>query len=279
MSPIIRKILTPLLLVASLIVLAWNYQALVGSDQSVNRDDTIQDSVYIVSNVRIAEAYRMMNMDALSNARAFVESHLARHREDYLLLYYRALADYHIGFIHYLRTETRQKASPYFDSAIAFLEESVKRNSAFVETHILLTSVLGFTIGLKPDEAQSLGMKSENHLAKAKQMAPTNPRLVLVDGISTLYKPASYGGGREAAIEKLKDALRLWKTHREPSPTLPDWGCDDTYAWIIRVYLSAEQLVEAEHYIREALTVNPENYYVREVLLPRLETRQKARRD
>ncbi|GEM_PF-757733 len=240
-------------------------------------EHALNDSVYLHVKTLIANAYRTMNIEELTQAGQFVVSRLSGQPTDPLLLYYAGLVEFHLGFIHYLRPETRQTSLPHFDKAIDFLGKSARIDSASAEAYLLLGAVYGFKIGLSPENAPSLGLHSDRSLAKARQLDSTNPRLALVEGISALYKPAALGGGKDAALERFHTALRFFRNDRASIPTLPDWGLDDAYAWIVRVHLSSDQLEEAERFIREALTVNPENTYVRTVLLPRLEARRKPR--
>lgn len=259
------------------VLLAWQHTPRSVSRNDVNVGQHRHDSTYVAVKKDIADAYRRLDVEGLDNIRESIDNRLSKNSDDYLLLYYKGLADYQKGFIYYIAPETREQSKQFFEKAIESLERSSKLNNKFSETYILLGNINGFRIGLDPSTAPILGLQADNHLAKAKELDSGNPRLHLVRAISTLYTPSSYGGGAEKAISQLLEAIHIWKSYKPSSPALPDWGYDEAYAWLIRVYLSLNQLEKAAQYIKEALQEDPENYYVREVLRPRLETKLKAK--
>lgn len=99
------------------------------------------------------------------------------------------------------------------------------------ESHALLGSVYGATIGVEPARAPELGAKARKELAKALELAPHNPRVHLLLGTSAFHRPVEYGGGPAVAEPHLRRALELFKQEPEAKPW-PNWGRSEAYGYL-----------------------------------------------
>jgi hypothetical protein len=143
---------------------------------------------------------------------------------DAWLMHYRAYAMYRK--VTFMMSDTPDpRLGPYLAEADKLLEESAKR-MPLGETLALRSSVLGMRIGLDPASAQELGMASNGLMAQARGMAPKNPRVLYLAGLSALYTPEQWGGGMTVAKDYFARAQAALAGDAPVSPA-PRWGRDD----------------------------------------------------
>lgn len=68
------------------------------------------------------------------------------------------------------------------------------------------------------------GQTSSTYLEKAKQLDPTNPRPIYLEGQSKFYTPEQFGGGKAAAAAVLEKSLVLFDQFKPASELHPSWG-------------------------------------------------------
>jgi hypothetical protein len=68
------------------------------------------------------------------------------------------------------------------------------------------------------------GQVSSMNITKAKQMDPTNPRPVYLEGQSKFYTPEQFGGGKPQAKELFLKALEMFNQFKPASELHPAWG-------------------------------------------------------
>lgn len=68
------------------------------------------------------------------------------------------------------------------------------------------------------------GQESNEHLQKAIDMDPTNPRPTLLKAQSTFYTPESFGGGKEAAKPLFEKAQKMFTSFKPSDELMPIWG-------------------------------------------------------
>jgi hypothetical protein len=68
------------------------------------------------------------------------------------------------------------------------------------------------------------GQSSTLEITKAKQLDPSNPRPVMLEGQAKFYTPEQYGGGKPQAKELFTKALQLFDQFKPSSDLHPTWG-------------------------------------------------------
>ena len=164
----------------------------------------------------------------------------------------------------------------HIDYAIHHLEESTQRDPSFAEGWALLASVYGRKISLKPLLGMTLGQKSRRAQRTAVEIAPDNPRVVLLKAIGDFNTPRMWGGSKKRAIEGLRRAATLFQEESVSNPLQPSWGHSDVYAWLGIAHLDEDNLSEARKAFEKALTIDPEFGWVKYDLMPSLERREGA---
>jgi tetratricopeptide (TPR) repeat protein len=189
--------------------------------------------------------------------------------------HFAALANYYVGYASYKRSMIllqvdKDKAVAYLDTAVSRLEEAVSRDRTFAEAYALLSSCLGMKISFAPAEAMALGPKSSSALARAKELAPTNPRVAMVGALATYNTPPMYGGSKERGFEEMKSAVGLFDHWGVTDSLQPDWGKDEIWAWIGIAHMQRKEMIQAKRALDRSLEINPDNGWVKHVLLPKL---------
>jgi tetratricopeptide (TPR) repeat protein len=107
-------------------------------------------------------------------------------------------------------------------------------------------------------------------ISKAKELAPENPRVALIDAISTYNTPSLFGGGKDKGLEKMKKAAELFERWKESDSLQPSWGKEEVHAWIGIAYLERKETILARKSFEKALEINPNYGWVKYGLLPKI---------
>ena len=193
-----------------------------------------------------------------------------------------ALGNYYLGYVAYRRAVVLQqvdkdRAVAYLDTAVSRLEEAISGDNTFAEAYALLSSCYGLKISFSPIKGIILGPQSSAALKKAKKLAPMNPRVALVSAISIYNTPALFGGSKDKGLEELKRGVELFDQWRIVDSLQPDWGKDEVWGWIGIAHMDRKETIQAKRAFDRALEINPDNGWVKNVLLPKLAAQAEAK--
>jgi tetratricopeptide (TPR) repeat protein len=138
-----------------------------------------------------------------------------------------SLAQYRLAMSANLKQQNKL-ALTAINNSIETLESLNQVNSNNAEVKALLAHVYGYKISLKPLTAIVNGPKVQKMLEEAEQIAPSNPRVLLVKGISAMFTPAFFGGSNDLAMEAITQALEAYK-HDFSSNY--HWGYAEAQTW------------------------------------------------
>jgi len=68
------------------------------------------------------------------------------------------------------------------------------------------------------------GQAASENITKAKELDPTNPRPVYLEGQSKFYTPESFGGGKAPAKELFDKAIIMFDAFKPANELYPVWG-------------------------------------------------------
>lgn len=162
------------------------------------------------------------------------------------------------------------------DDAIAHAGKALAADPKDAEALAILGGLQGLMTGLRPADMMTLGPQSGANLARAAALAPSNPRVALLQGIGDLHKPAQFGGGPEAALPSFRRAEDLFAKESVADSTAPDWGRDDAFLWEGQALARTNDWEKARAAYARALDTNPANGWVRTSLLPEAEKKLAA---
>jgi tetratricopeptide (TPR) repeat protein len=234
------------------------------------------DSLIVQGKKLIAQALDKWDAAEMQKARAHFERLLAGKKHEALLRYYLGYCDYRLVIFHQQKKNT-EMMKKHLDEAINHLETAVKLNNKSAEAYALLASCYGQKAGLAPMLGMTLGPKSGMTMQAAQQLAPNNPRVVLLDAIGTYYKPAMFGGSKEAALAGFKRAAELFDKEKISDPLQPDWGRPEAHAWIGVAYLDKNDNANARAALERALEIAPEYGWVKYQLYPKVVEAQESK--
>ena len=160
------------------------------------------------------------------------------------------------------------------DNAVELLRVDLEVNQGNAEAHALLGSLYGLQIGGSAWKGMTLGRRASRATGRARELAPVNPRVLLLDGINKLNTPRMFGGGDGKAEALLQQALAAFGTE-PPDRPWPRWGRSDVHAWLGQIMLRRGDLGAARRHFEQALEIEPELVWVRQQLLPALEEQER----
>lgn len=227
------------------------------------------DSLIVQGKNLLADGFNETNLDKMRQARAIFERATNDAKRAALAHYYMGLA--HNRIANLMATTDEKQALTHVDQAIEHLQQATKLDGSFAEAHALLSSVYGRKIGMKPMLGMIMGPKADVAIKKAKQLDPDNPRIIYIEAMSDFHKPETWGGSIERAIDGLQRAAGLFAEETVTDPLMPDWGHDETYAWLGIAYIRKEQPDDARQAFEKALAINPDFGWVKDYLLPQLD--------
>jgi tetratricopeptide (TPR) repeat protein len=160
------------------------------------------------------------------------------------------------------------------DESVSRMQAVVKKDGKNAEAQALLGSLYGLQIGRSPLKGMTLGPRANGALDRAAREAPSNPRVVLVQGISAFNTPAMFGGGTDKAERLLRRSIELFASE-SPQKDWPNWGRFDAHAWLGQVLAGKGDHKGARAEYDRALAIAPESGWLRYVLIPALERAKK----
>ena len=206
------------------------------------------------------------NPALMLKARGQFMSLLAAEPEAPALHYWVAVTDWRV--VPILASQDRDGAKRYCDEGLAHCDAALKADPRMAEALAVKAGLQGLAINFNGAAAMTLGPTLRANMGRAVEMAPSNPRIRLLDGINTLHMPEFFGGGADKALEKLKQANALFAAESVADSTAPDWGRDDAFLWAGRCAMMLKDYAAARDYFQHALGTNPANGWVRTGLLP-----------
>jgi len=215
-------------------------------------------------------AYNAWDRDRFVKAAGLFEKACAQEPRSCDAFYWRGVAEFHhlLYALGQKQTKaTRKEATEATQSAIDALEKVLSLDPKHAESHILLSTVYGMSIGENSARAIWLGPRVMNHKKLALKYDPDNPRVWYLIGMSQYHGPDMLGGKTEA-LENLLKAEKLFSEQADKPRTAlePNWGRSSCLAFIGKTYDALGKPTDAEEYFRKTLEVNPQDKLAREEL-------------
>lgn len=186
------------------------------------------------------------------------------------LAYYAGYAAYReAGLL--LGTERAADAGRFLDAAAATVER-VTTGPAAADAQAMLAALQGqrLTASGSSFTAIRLGPSVLRANGRAEALAPQNPRVWLIKGITAFNAPSAFGGGAQKAEAHLRRALALFPSDH-PAPPAPTWGHADAWLWLGRALQAQGRKPEARAAYAKARELEPWNTWLTQVLIPGLE--------
>lgn len=150
------------------------------------------------------------------------------------------------------KSETRQT----IERCVSSLDHALEAQKDFADALALQSACLDQLADLGSWRAPLAGSRSASQLRKALQLAPKNPRVLLLGAISDYEHPKSKDAPR--ACDKFKNTAAVFETERANVDQVPGWGAAEAYTWLGRCYLDNGDAVPARDALERALLIAPE---------------------
>ena len=164
--------------------------------------------------------------------------------------------------------------------AIREFQQALSLEAGFVDAKIGEAACLGILAPTAPPSEQPQLLRQQwSLLVEAQKEAPENPRLAWVFGMAKWSAPVKQGGGQDQAIQSYRDGLAFARKQEVSDAADPAWGESELLMSLALASMSAKtpNLDAANHYAHAALNLAPDWRYVRDVLIPQIQTaREKA---
>ncbi|MCG8607607.1 GyrI-like domain-containing protein [bacterium] len=195
--------------------------------------------------------------------------------------YYLAFGKWQLALFQLNQNRMGEGVMAQLQAAIDHLQKAKRLKPDFADAYALNVSCHFPLYTIEPGRAREIAMTLIADLAKAKALAPENPRVVLVDAMNTFYTPEQFGGSQSTGITLFKRAVELFERKLESDDKLlPRWGHEAAYAWLANAYLTKTEpdLHSAKEAFERSLAVRPNFVWVKDTMLPQLE-RQLTQKD
>lgn len=183
---------------------------------------------------------------------------------DKMTRYVLGFAQYRLGLL--LAKSQGSEAAKAMDACIDELDEAIEADEAFAEALALQSACHGQLAALRTLSAMRHGPKSGARIEKALELAPRNPRVVLLDALGDYGRPKAFGGDKARALDKLRQAAELFDKADEEAASLPGWGHADALAALGRSLYESGDLLGARNALERALILAPDFAAARELL-------------
>jgi tetratricopeptide (TPR) repeat protein len=220
------------------------------------------DSVWLDIEGRIQYGYYTEDIRALEN---LADSLGGGASADATRSYYLALASYRLTLLSAARNRDQAKASA--ERCVASLNDALSIQNDAPEVLALQSACRGLLAGLKPLVAPFAGARSNAQMRRAVQLAPKNPRVLLLDALEDYERPPAFGGDKARAFAKLQKAVTAFELERQGVERAPGWGAAEAYAFLGRSYLDRGDAIAARGALEHALLMVPDFAFAHRLML------------
>jgi hypothetical protein len=229
--------------------------ALAGALALLSGAARADDSAWRDLESRIQYGYYTEDTRALHNladAIAADESH------DKLHGYYAALTDWRRAQLAAQRADSVPTTSQLVHSCVAGADAALAVQADFAEALALRAACLGAPFAGGTLHAPFAAHRAHKDLERALQLAPRDPRVLLVDAMSDYLLAGSAGGNKERALPKLRQTVAAFEGERSGAERVPGWGAAEAYLYLAHDLLDHGDPVGARDALERALLIAPQ---------------------
>ena len=158
---------------------------------------------------------------------------------EWLPVYYRAYAYVHMAYM----TKDEERKDVLLDESQASADAAQELHPEESEIQLVHALICYGRMEINPMFRATIYFpKAKAALERARELNPENPRIYYLEGETALYKPAFMGGGAQAALPMLEQALRYFRDFSPPHDLYPHWGLESTQA----LYEKCKEIIQEE---------------------------------
>jgi len=170
-------------------------------------------------------------------------------------------ARYYQAYLNYRQSQVpdtpKKVAKKQLNTCIEILEDRLEQRPDLVEAYALLATCYGNSANYYLLRAASRGSSANKALEEALRLDSGNPRVLLQEAQSLIFRPAIFGGDKEKALERLQLAAEQFVNWRSDDPAAPVWGEAETWLFIGILQREAGETEAARAALEKALEIAP----------------------
>lgn len=137
-------------------------------------------------------------------------------------------------------------------------DEALAVQAEFAEALALRSACEATPLGRGADFVPFAGRQLHKDLEHAQQLAPRDPRVLLIDAMNDYLLSPATGGNKERALAKLRRVVGVFDAERAGIDHLPGWGAAEAYFYLARALLDHADPVAARDALERSLLLAPE---------------------
>ncbi len=141
---------------------------------------------------------------------------------------------------------------------VSELDSALVLQADFAEALALRAACLNAPLEAGGGAAALAGYRARKDLERALQLAPHNPRVLLLDAMSDYELPPAKGGNRERALPKLRQSVAAFEAERSGTEQLPGWGAAEAWLLLARDLLDHGDAIGARDAVEHASLIAPQ---------------------
>ncbi len=213
---------------------------------------------------RIQYGYYTEDGRALQNLQ---EGLAADDSHDTLHDYYAALVAWRLAQLGELHPAPRgASVGQLAQRCVRALDGVLEAQAEDAQALALRSACLGLPLASGGLHAPFAGRKPHKDIVRALQLAPHDPRVLLLDALTDYELPPALGGNKERALVKLRATVAAFEQERASREPLPGWGAAEAYLSLGRSLLEHGDAVAARDALEHALLLAPEYVQARALM-------------
>jgi Tfp pilus assembly protein PilF len=205
---------------------------------------------------RIEYAWFTEDANALRNLIRAAEGDLSKYSETALTRYELGLANYRLALL--LVQSKAAEAATALAECVDQLDEALESDEQFADAYALQSACYAGLAELQAWKTMVYAPLSTARMEKAIKLAPGNPRVALLSGLTDRGLPKALGGDKAGAQAKFELAVQLFEEGGEQDSAGPGWGAADAYLQVGRGMAEAGDTLGARNALERALIIAPE---------------------
>lgn len=177
------------------------------------------------------------------------------------------LLDYQYGYIAWAvskKKTMKREAEDYLDLAKENLSEMVESTGKTALSNAFNAAFVAYEIGITPFKAPFIGLKCMKYGETALKQDSLNHFALIQYGNIMNYMPAAFGGSKDKALIYYKKAKDIMS--REETLYKDNWLYMNLILTIADIYKNKKDYETTKQYYLEALELEPDYEYVKELL-------------
>jgi hypothetical protein len=205
---------------------------------------------------RIQYGYYTQDIRSLTNVAAAVD---AAETKDQWQGYYAGLANWRLAELAALHPSGKPPTvAQLAERCVHAVDRVLDQQPGFAEALALRAICTATPLAGGGLHVPFAGHGPRKDLDKALELAPKNPRVLLLDALGDYEFSAALGGNQERALPKLRRAVAAFEAERGGTEALPGWGASEAYYYLGRDLLEHADPVGARDALEHALLLAPE---------------------